>query len=366
MPRTKGSKNRNYPVLTLEEAQEVPRAIQDGASGMEVGRLNLADLMNRSPQSSVFVDLLLSSRAYGLTNGGARAPQFDLTELGREITSEDAATREQAKRKAMLNVEPFKIFLTAYNGKKIPAPGPFKEFLVKNADVPPDRVEDCIKHILADAQAVGFVRSLKGSDFIELNGPIPSVTGDPHTGVVERTIENGENIEDADSPSEEAQPAEGQLAGSSVTTPSRDLTSNNRVFITHGRNTEIVAQLKEMLAFGKFEPVVSVENETVAKPVPDKVMDDMRSCAAAIIHVGTDQKLLDERGNEHRTINSNVLIEIGAAMALYGRRFILLVERGVTLPSNLQGLYEARYEGDKLDYESTVKLLKAFNDFRSS
>src|SRR6266545_550535 len=77
MPRTKGSKNRNYPVLTLEEAQEVPRAIQDGASGMEVGRLNLADLMNRSPQSSVFVDLLLSSRAYGLTNGGARAPTFD-------------------------------------------------------------------------------------------------------------------------------------------------------------------------------------------------------------------------------------------------------------------------------------------------
>jgi hypothetical protein len=32
--------------------------------------------------------------------------------------------------------------------------------------------------------------------------------------------------------------------------------------------------------------VVSVEKETVAKPVPDKVMDDMRSCGAAIIHVG--------------------------------------------------------------------------------
>jgi Predicted nucleotide-binding protein containing TIR-like domain len=38
--------------------------------------------------------------------------------------------------------------------------------------------------------------------------------------------------------------------------------------------------------------------------------------------------------------NSNVLIEIGAAMALYDRNFILLVEEGTKLPSNLQGLYE--------------------------
>ena len=63
-------------------------------------------------------------------------------------------------------------------------------------------------------------------------------------------------------------------------------------------------------------------------------------------------------------LNQNVLIEIGAAMALYGRRFILLVEEGTKLPSNLLGLYEVRYEGGKLDYEATMKLLKAFNDFR--
>lgn len=109
---------------------------------------------------------------------------------------------------------------------------------------------------------------------------------------------------------------------------------------------------------------MSVEQETVSKPVPDKVMDDMRSCAAAIIHVGTEQRLIDPDGKEHRILNPNVLIEIGGAMALYGRKFILLVEKGVSLPSNLQGLYEVRYEGDRLDYESTMKLLKAFNDFR--
>ena len=76
-------------------------------------------------------------------------------------------------------------------------------------------------------------------------------------------------------------------------------------------------------------------------------------------------KLLDQGGEEHRILNPNVLIEIGASLALYGGRFILLVEKGVTLPSNLQGLYEVRYEGNALDYAATMKLLKAFNEFKS-
>ncbi len=138
----------------------------------------------------------------------------------------------------------------------------------------------------------------------------------------------------------------------------------NRVFITHGKNRKILEQVKELVAFGKFEPVVAQERETSAKPVPDKVMDEMRSCHAAVIHVGLERVLLDSEGNEHPQVNENVLIEIGAAMALYRRQFILLVEDRVKLPSNLQGLYECRYSGDELNMAATMKLLKAFNEFR--
>ena len=108
---------------------------------------------------------------------------------------------------------------------------------------------------------------------------------------------------------------------------------------------------------------MSVEHETVLKPVPEKVLEDMRSCQAAVIHVAPEGVLADQNGTLVPQINGNVLIEIGAAMALYGRRFILLVEDGVKLPSNLQGLYEGRYTGDSLDGFATMKLLKAFNDF---
>ena len=78
--------------------------------------------------------------------------------------------------------------------------------------------------------------------------------------------------------------------------------------------------------------------------------------------VGT---IVDGEGKEHVLLNYNVLIEIGAAMALYGQNFILLVESGMTLPSNLQGLYEARYTGTALDHDATMKLLRTFKEFKS-
>ena len=137
----------------------------------------------------------------------------------------------------------------------------------------------------------------------------------------------------------------------------------NCVFITHGSNSKILEQVKELVAYGRFEPVVAKEHETAAKPVPQKVIDDMKTCRAAVIHVGAEGVLYDEAGVEVPQINGNVLIEIGAAMALYGSEFILLVQQGVNLPSNLQGLYECRYEGEELNMAAIMKLLKALSGF---
>ncbi len=99
-------------------------------------------------------------------------------------------------------------------------------------------------------------------------------------------------------------------------------------------------------------PLISVEKQSVSKPVPDKV--------------DAEQTLIDKDAKEHQIVNPNVLIEIGAAMALYGRRFILLVREDVDLPSNLQGLYEVRYKGEALDGEATIKLLEAINDIKNN
>jgi len=201
---------------------------------------------------------------------------------------------------------------------------------------------------------MNFLREVKGSLYVDLEGvavPASSTTAESED------ITTGDTEIKTEEPTQKPPP---KIPSAEQIKP-----PTNRVFITHGKNKEIVAQIKELLTFGNFEPVISVEHESLSKPVSDKVMDDMRSCSAAIIHVGTELKLLDQAGEEHRILNPNVLIEIGAALALYGGRFILLVEKGVTLPSNLQGLYEVRYEGNALDYAATMKLLKAFNEFKS-
>jgi hypothetical protein len=137
----------------------------------------------------------------------------------------------------------------------------------------------------------------------------------------------------------------------------------NRVFITHRMNKKIVEQVKELLAFGKFAPVVAQDRD--AKSSPHDVMDEMRGCDTAVIHVGADEMLFGGENEEPR-ISGDVLMEIGAAMALFGRNFILLVEDGVTLPSNLQGLCACRYSGEQLDMPATMTLFKAFNDFTKS
>lgn len=184
---------------------------------------------------------------------------------------------------------------------------------------------------------------------------------DSANGEVPAAPDNEEEGDEASSPGPSSSAFGGGAAPlETVSLPDR----GNRVFITHGHNRKILDQVKEIVAYGKFEPVVAQERETAAKPVPEKVMDDMRGCRAAVIHVGVDQVLFDKDGNEVPQINGNVLIEIGAAMALYGRQFILVVEEGVKLPSNLQGLYECRYKGNELNMEATMKLLKAFNDFK--
>ena len=61
-----------------------------------------------------------------------------------------------------------------------------------------------------------------------------------------------------------------------------------RVFITHRSGAKIIEQVKELVAFGKFEPVVAKERGAAARPFLHELMDEMRGCDTAVIHVGTE------------------------------------------------------------------------------
>ena len=213
-------------------------------------------------------------------------------------------------------------------------------------------------------QAVCFFQVAQGADLGKLvYGRRGSPTRFDFDQETSRAFVEGSSISSHEDSQEEHSPKATQPEVEATTPDTLRGPDSRRVFITHGKNQKILNQVKELVAYGKFEPIVATEHETAAKPVPEKVMDDMRTCGAAVIHVSADRVLDDKNGEEVRLINENVLIEIGAAMALYRDKFVLLVEDGVVLPSNLKGLYECRYVGSELNMPATMKLLKALSEF---
>jgi len=281
------------------------------------------------------------------------------------VAPEEEGADLAARREAILKPRIAKEFFERYRRAKFPT-DVIAGNVLKSLAVPPERVDAALEIMKANGRYAGIIRETPTGPFVNLDSPgVPAPTATP--ALPDQDAEEAVAGSDAGA-SSAALPAKAtpppQPPAAAVAPPPTFDAKSNRVFISHGKQKAIAAQIKELLAFGNFEPVVSVERESTAIPVPEKVFEDMRACGAGVLHVGAEGKYLDRGGNEHTKINDNVLIEVGAAMALYGRKVILLVEKGVTLPSNLQGLYRCDYEGDRLDYDSTMKLLKTFSQFR--
>ncbi len=135
-----------------------------------------------------------------------------------------------------------------------------------------------------------------------------------------------------------------------------------RIFIAHGKNMTLVEQVQTMLGLGNLESEVAEDEETTAIPVPEKVISAMRRCQAGIIIVSADES--GKMASGKYSINENVLIEIGAAFVLYDRRVVLVWDKRLPVPSNVQGLYRCEFEGDEFSWSAGMKLMKAIRDFR--
>lgn len=345
----------DVPAYPLDQALRIAQALVDNYASQPAKPLEVAAAMDMSPSSGPFRTLTGASIAYGLTEGGYNASEIALTELGRRVTAPLVENDDlAAKREALLKPRVVGDFLRKYSDSPLP-PKNIAHNVLGSMGVPQDRAVDVFELIVGGADNLGLLQEIKGKKYVNLDKA-------PSRAPVNEDYEEFEQ----ESPHDDGE-AENPDVG---IVPKVDAAvapqPNRKVFITHGKNKGFVEPIKKLLQFGELEAVVSVEKQSVSQPVPEKVMNDMRSCGAAIIHVQGEQVLLDQDANEHIVLNPNVLIEIGAAMALYGKRFILLVKDGTKMPSNLQGLYEVRYEGDALDGAATIKLLEAINEMKAA
>lgn len=347
---------KDFPRVSLAKALTIAEAIWDNFAGKGGAPHDIAIAIDLSPTSGGWRNLSGTSVAYGLTEGGYNATEMVLTDLGRKIVApQEEGDDVDAKVVSILQPKIMADFFNKYDKAKFP-----KDMIAENVLVgmglPKERAKKAIGVIKENGIFTGVLKDTKTGLFVSLGSPSPSsvVSAEEPTEDVGTEIELGENIEVS-----ELEASQGDI----IPPNKNNSKENNKVFISHGKDKKILQQLKELLTFGKFDPIVSVEKETVSISVPDKVFDDMRYCSAAVIHVDVEEELMDAQGNKHVKINENVLIEIGAAMALYKKNFVLLVKKGVSLPTNLQGLYRCEYEGEQLDYNATMKLLKTFNQF---
>lgn len=356
-PKRSRISQTDFPNFSLEEAIRIARGLWDNYAGKGTAPHNVAMALNLSPTSGGWRNLCGASIAYGLTEGGYNASEISLTDLGRRIVAptiegDDLSARQQAALKPRILGE----FFRHYDRAKFPRDDIASNVLVSKG-IPKERADGVLALLKRNGEFVGFIKQTKTGPFVSLDiapatdgviaQPEPSNDDDPEDIVGDSVFPPASKEDDAAS------------SGSNIPV------ANSRVFITHGKNHAILDQIKEVVELGGFEPVISTRTETAAKPIPDKVLDDMRSCSAAVIHVGSEGVLTDTEGKEHPQINPNVLIEIGAAMALYRGRFILVVEDGVSLPSNLQGLYESRYSGSAIEFQAGMRILKALRGLKA-
>lgn len=370
-------KQSDVPGASLDDALRIPRAIMDHYAGKPTAPLYVAKALNIDPKGRQLKLLSGASSAFGFIDGGAQAASITITDLARRVLRPKAEGVDLgAKREAVLLPRVFGEFLRNYDGHAFPREDIALNVL-EDLGVPREKTQEVLERIDSSARMVGFIEEINGKSYVSLSG---SGGGELDPEETSSHGADGEHDDTAELPSvvapkEEPPPVElAQKPAPSPAPPSRSTAMasaiaederRRKVFITHGKSRELVDPIKRLLEFGELVPVVSVERQSVSKPVPEKVMDDMRACGAAIIHVDADRTVTDQSGAEHVLLNPNVLIEIGAAMAFYGRRFILLVRDGVKLPSNLQGLYEVRYTNDTLDAHATIRLLEAIKDIKN-
>ena len=346
MPKRERVNQTDLPRTSLQRALCLPRALIEQFAGEPTSPLDLALAVGVKPSSSGWRVLTGTAIGYGLTAGGYNSSSISLTDLGRRIVApQEEGDDLEALREACLKPAVINGFLSKYDGNKFPRDDIARNVLQSQFDVPAARTDEALKMIVENAETVGAFRAMGGDRYVSL------------APLVRRQRASGEVTEE--SAPEPPPPASEEIETPAVLAESPRVQNERPVgtiFVGHSRGTKILDQVKQLLELADLRAEVAVEQETAAIPVPDKVFDAMSRSDAAIICVTADEGREGDAGYE---VNANVLIEIGAAYVRYDKRLVLLWDRRVSVPSNLQGLYRCEFQGDELSWEAGTKLQKA-------
>jgi acyl carrier protein len=141
-----------FPKHTLEFAVSVPRALEEKNSGEPLQPDMLARALGyRQRRDWRFRELLRSANQYGLVQGTSSSRVVGIEKLGEDVVSpSSSAQRQQALVDSFRHIELFRSVEKLYSGKKIPEDEFFENTLVRDFQVPRDRVRRFIEVFTAN------------------------------------------------------------------------------------------------------------------------------------------------------------------------------------------------------------------------
>lgn len=335
----------DIPAIPLDKALRVPRAIAENYASHPTRPLDVASALNVQPSTGGFRTECGAAIGYGLTEGGPNAPEITLTTLGKRIlTPTEVDDDKLALCEAALKPTVAHQFYTKYDGAPLP-PKNIAQNVLTNLGVPTDRTGNVYDLLIENARQVGFLKTIKDKEYIDIGGPLNGSTAPPGPAATTPAppLDQADLYEDADD-------GEGtQVGDTPYPPPANEARSpKNAIFVGHGGNKRPMEQLVKILNEYGIPHKVAVDEANRARPIPQKVAETMRECGAAILVFTADKEYFDTDGNSIWRPSENVSHELGAASVLYGERIVVFKEKGIELPSNFSSVGYIEFEKDKL------------------
>ena len=157
-----------FPMMTFEEALELPKGILEYGVNGEIQRLTLMGKLKLSSSSSKTRQLITSSTKYGLTSGSYSAAALKVTDDGRMVLGPNSSSHTTKEKQFELSVTQFSPFLSAYERlkeRRLPDETVLKDEL-NRAGIPDTDCQRALEVFTANLRHVGLIENISGSDHV--------------------------------------------------------------------------------------------------------------------------------------------------------------------------------------------------------
>ena len=336
-----------FPRDTLTRTLKLAESIENNNAGRPYDRLSLAKSLELSPNGSPFRNLITSALRYGLTEGGRSSDKIILTPLGSSIVAPtNESERNRGILEALLSPELFNKVYTYYDKNKIPRKELFKNSLKKEFSVTPEDVDSCYDMLMNNIEELNLKEEIKNNNYLKLNNP-----GD-QSGTTETELENPDL--DVQEQKEKEYDPSSQLP--------EQKPHPKQIFVAHGKNTKPLEQLKTILDQFHVPYKVAIDEPNQGRPISQKVTELMHECSSAIFIFTKDEETQDLDENTVYRPSDNVVYELGAASAMFGKKIVIFKENEVSFGSDFKDLGYISFDNDQLGAK-TMELMKELVGF---